>query len=227
MAETFYIVCVRSRRNYKRERRRQLHATLTQTCQTKSFLFSRLTTQPRGLNVLSFVSRSLNLSPVPSYESLTASRPALERRILAAIDASPSRIPVVLGDFRTGRTQLLYRLRERLGRTHCQHVDLERAATTPERFYQAHHRRVAIQGCRRVPSRRLRATRSTRTLAFLDQSRSRRRPRARDVSARRGARAAHVRELSRAAHGAARVAENAHDQLEPLRSDDALCLTRS
>ena len=43
----------------------------------------------------------------------------------------------MLGDFRTGRTQLLYRLRERLGRTHCQHIDLERAATTPERFYQA------------------------------------------------------------------------------------------
>jgi hypothetical protein len=68
---------------------------------------------------------------------MTASRPALERRLLAAIDASPSRIPVVLGDFRTGRTQLLYRLRERLGRTHCQHIDIERAATTPERFFNA------------------------------------------------------------------------------------------
>jgi hypothetical protein len=74
---------------------------------------------------------------VPTHEPLTASRPALERRILAALDASPSRIPVVLGDFRTGRTQLLCRLRDRLGRTHCQQIDLERAATTPERFYQA------------------------------------------------------------------------------------------
>jgi hypothetical protein len=44
---------------------------------------------------------------------------------------------VVLGDCRTGRTQLFYRLRERLGRTPCQYIDLERAATTPERFYQA------------------------------------------------------------------------------------------
>jgi hypothetical protein len=68
---------------------------------------------------------------------MTASRPALERRILAAVDANPSRIPVVLGDFRTGRTQLLYRLRERLGRTQCQHIDVERCATTPERFYAA------------------------------------------------------------------------------------------
>ncbi|MEO5742196.1 MAG: hypothetical protein ABIS29_16545, partial [Vicinamibacterales bacterium] len=86
---------------------------------------------------------------MPSYESLTASRPALERRILAAIDASPSRIPVVLGDFRTGRTQLLYRLRERLGRTQCQHIDLERATTTPERFYQA----ITAASPFRVPQR--------------------------------------------------------------------------
>jgi len=74
---------------------------------------------------------------VPTQESLTASRPSLERRILAGLDASPSRIPVVLGDFRTGRTQLLYRLRDRIGRTQCQHIDLERSATTPERFYNA------------------------------------------------------------------------------------------
>ena len=59
---------------------------------------------------------------------MTASRPAIERRILAALDATPSRIPVVLGDFRTGRTDLLYRLRERLGRTSCQHIDVERVS---------------------------------------------------------------------------------------------------
>ena len=35
---------------------------------------------------------------------MTAARPALERRILAAVDANPSRIPVVLGG---GRTPLL------------------------------------------------------------------------------------------------------------------------
>jgi hypothetical protein len=68
---------------------------------------------------------------------MTAARPALERRIIAAIEASPSRIPVVLGDFRTGRTQLLYRLRERFGRSQCQHIDVERSATTPERFFAA------------------------------------------------------------------------------------------
>ena len=102
---------------------------------------------------------------------MTASRPALERRILAAIDATPSRIPVVLGDFRTGRTQLLHRLRERLGRIHCQHIDLERAATTPERF----HRAIVADSPFRVPARTEPA--STReafdaTLAFLDQARA-------------------------------------------------------
>jgi hypothetical protein len=140
-------------------------------CQTKSFLFSRLTTPPRGLNVcLSFL-RILGVSPVPAHESLTASRPALERRILAAVDASPSRIPVVLGDFRTGRTHLLYRVRERLGRTQCQHIDLERAATTPERFYQA----MTHASPFRVPPRG--APTSARdafdaTLAFFDQART-------------------------------------------------------
>jgi len=101
---------------------------------------------------------------------MTASRPALERRILAAVDATPSRIPVVLGDFRTGRTQLLYRLRERLGRTHCQHIDVERAATTPERFQQA----IAAASPFRLPMRAEPASPRDAfdaTLAFLDQAR--------------------------------------------------------
>jgi hypothetical protein len=108
---------------------------------------------------------------VPAYESITAPRPALERRILAAIDAAPSRIPVVLGDFRTGRTQLLYRMRERLGRMQCQHIDLERAATTPERFYHA----ITKASPFRVPSRPEPASAREAfdaTLAFLDQSRT-------------------------------------------------------
>jgi hypothetical protein len=108
---------------------------------------------------------------VPSYESLTASRPALERRILAAIDASPSRIPVILGDFRTGRTQLLYRIRERLGRTQCQHIDLERAATTPERFYQAITTASPFKVTPRAEPASAREAFDA-MLAFLDQSRT-------------------------------------------------------
>jgi hypothetical protein len=102
---------------------------------------------------------------------MTSARPALERRILAAVDASPSRIPVVLGDFRTGRTQLLYRLRERLGRTHCQHIDVERAATTPERFYGA----IVGASPFRLPTRTEPASAREAfdaTLAFFDQARA-------------------------------------------------------
>ena len=108
---------------------------------------------------------------MPAHETFTASRPALERRILAAIEASPSRIPVVLGDFRTGRTQLLYRMRERLGRTHCQHIDLERAATTPERFYQAITHASPFRVLQRAEPASAREAFDA-TLVFLDQSRS-------------------------------------------------------
>jgi hypothetical protein len=79
-------------------------------------------------------------------------RPALERRVLEALDvnaanaaapltsASPQtrpRIPVVLGGCGSGRTSLLLRLRDLLGRNATQYVDVERIATTPERFLRA------------------------------------------------------------------------------------------
>jgi len=60
-----------------------------------------------------------------------------DRRVLGALEAAPSRIPVVLGGCGTGRTVLLQRMRERLGRTAAQYIDVERCATTPERFLQA------------------------------------------------------------------------------------------
>ncbi len=61
----------------------------------------------------------------------------LMRRITAALDASPSRIPVLLGGCGSGRTTLLRQLRDRIGRTSVQHIDVERTATTPERFFRA------------------------------------------------------------------------------------------
>jgi hypothetical protein len=64
-------------------------------------------------------------------------RTALTRRVLAALDASPSRIPVLLGGCGSGRTTLLQQLRDRLGRTAVQYIDVERTATTPERFLRA------------------------------------------------------------------------------------------
>src|SRR5258706_3579534 len=60
-----------------------------------------------------------------------------DRRVLGALDSAPSRIPVVLGGCGTGRTVLLKRLRDRLGRGAAQYIDIEPCATTPERFLQA------------------------------------------------------------------------------------------
>jgi hypothetical protein len=66
-------------------------------------------------------------------------RPALERRVLAALDGSTGavRIPVLLGGCGSGRTAVLLRLRDLIGRAEAQYVDVERVATTPERFLSA------------------------------------------------------------------------------------------
>ena len=67
-------------------------------------------------------------------------RPSLEKRVLSALDGSAGggpRIPVVLGGCGSGRTSLLLRLRDLIGRTQAQYVDVERIATTPERFLDA------------------------------------------------------------------------------------------
>lgn len=70
-------------------------------------------------------------------------RPALERRVLDLLDfGSPTgsdgaRIVVVPGGCGTGRTSLLLRLRDLIGRNAAQYVDVERIATTPERFGRA------------------------------------------------------------------------------------------
>jgi hypothetical protein len=61
----------------------------------------------------------------------------LSRRITAALDANPSRIAVLVGGCGSGRTTLLHQLRDRIGRTAAQYIDVERTATTPERFFRA------------------------------------------------------------------------------------------
>lgn len=62
-------------------------------------------------------------------------RPALERRVLASLEAS--RIPVILGGCGAGRTSLLLRVERLAGAERCQYVDLGAAATTPERCLAA------------------------------------------------------------------------------------------
>jgi hypothetical protein len=65
-------------------------------------------------------------------------RPALEKRVLSALDAANApRIPVLLGGCGSGRTSVLLRLRDLIGRHQAQYIDIERIATTPERFLRA------------------------------------------------------------------------------------------
>lgn len=68
---------------------------------------------------------------------MTAPHVGLERRVIAALEATPPRIPVVLGGCGTGRTTALHALVDRLGREDCQYIDVERSASTPERFFAA------------------------------------------------------------------------------------------
>ena len=68
---------------------------------------------------------------------MTSPYTGFDRRVQGALEASPSRIPVIPGGCGTGRTWLLQRVRDRIGRGAAQYVDVERCATTPERFLQA------------------------------------------------------------------------------------------
>jgi hypothetical protein len=66
-------------------------------------------------------------------------RPALERRLLAALEGADGRprIPVLLGPCGSGRTSVLLRLRDLIGRNTAAYLDIERIATTPERCLDA------------------------------------------------------------------------------------------
>ena len=68
---------------------------------------------------------------------MLTSRSGLTRRVVAALDASPSRIPVLVGGCGSGRTTLVRQLRDRAGRGPTLSLNVERTATTPERFHQA------------------------------------------------------------------------------------------
>jgi hypothetical protein len=62
-------------------------------------------------------------------------RPALERRLLASLDAG--RIPVILGGCGSGRTSLLMRIERLVGLDRAQYLDFAATATTPERCLTA------------------------------------------------------------------------------------------
>ena len=64
-------------------------------------------------------------------------RSTLTRRVLAALDAVPPRIPVLVGGSGTGKTTVVQLIRDRIGRGAIEHIDVERTATTPERFFRS------------------------------------------------------------------------------------------
>jgi hypothetical protein len=53
------------------------------------------------------------------------------------LEAEPSRVLFVLGGCGSGRTTMLRRLQVHYGGSSCQYIDVERTATTPERFLDA------------------------------------------------------------------------------------------
>ena len=107
---------------------------------------------------------------------MMAPHAGLERRVLAALEATPPRIPVLLGGCGSGRTTALHALADRLGREECQYVDVERAASTPERFHAA-----LTTGSQFAASARSEKPQSAReafdhTLAYLSGARALDRP---------------------------------------------------
>jgi hypothetical protein len=105
-------------------------------------------------------------------------RPSLERRVLGALDgtggAGGRRIAVVLGGCGTGRSSLLLRLRDLIGRTQAQYVDVERIATTPERFLAALREASPFPATVHNPSGAEPGAREAfdAALAFLDSARA-------------------------------------------------------
>src|SRR3954470_8452907 len=104
-------------------------------------------------------------------------RPSLERRVLTTLERSadaPARIPVVLGGCGTGRTSLLLRLRDLVGRGSCQYIDVERIATTPERCLDAIRRHSPLPPAHAASASRDPGAREAfdATLAYLDSARA-------------------------------------------------------
>src|SRR5262245_13958354 len=101
---------------------------------------------------------------------MITARTPLARRVTAALDASPSRIPVLLGGCGSGRTTLLQQLRDRIGRNAALYVDVERTATTPERFLRVLTSASPFPIAETAPAGARAAF--VATLAFLGQART-------------------------------------------------------
>ena len=106
---------------------------------------------------------------------MISGRASVERRVLSALEATPARVPVVLGPCGSGRTSFLLHLRQTLGASRCQYVDVEQIATTPEGCLHALtlHSRFSYPQQTISPGKRWSAGEAFRsTLAFLESARS-------------------------------------------------------
>jgi hypothetical protein len=75
---------------------------------------------------------------VPPSSSLhVAAGTAFFEHVISALEVQPARVPVVLGGCGSGRTTVLRHLQRHYGEGACQYIDVERTATTPERFLRA------------------------------------------------------------------------------------------
>jgi hypothetical protein len=102
-------------------------------------------------------------------------RPVLEKRVLSALDgATGPRIPVLLGGCGSGRTSVLLRLRDLIGRNQAQYLDIERVATTPERFLRSLREASPFPAAPYTASAGENGARDAfdATLAFLDTARA-------------------------------------------------------
>ncbi|MXY24260.1 MAG: hypothetical protein F4Y45_07030 [Acidobacteria bacterium] len=79
-------------------------------------------------------------------------RPEVEREILLALDATPPRVPVVLGLSGSGRTSVLRGIEARLDGVPSRYVDAERVLSTPERFLGALIGPDSSQGAVPIPA---------------------------------------------------------------------------
>ena len=182
-------------------------------------------------DAISTARRSRSTHPDAGDETMMAPHAGLERRVLAALDASPARIPVV-------HRRLRHRPHHAAARAGRSPGPRRSASTStssaPRARPSASQQAVTASSpftvtARARPRRRSGHVRARRLRSHARRSstaRARRR-RARDVPARRSARAAHVRELPRPAPRAARAAAGAGGERQPLRADQPLRRARA
>jgi hypothetical protein len=66
-----------------------------------------------------------------------ATHTAFAECVIAALEADLAHLPFVTGGCGSGRTTVLRHLQRHYGDGACQYIDVERSATTPERFLRA------------------------------------------------------------------------------------------